>query len=336
MNSMLQMTKILKKEKTRSIQITPGYSCNNDCIFCVTRGQDGAKMMGDMTTQQIKDIIRRKSVDVNTNVGFDGGEPTVRHDIIEILKFIKERKARIKMLTNGIRCCDPDFASTLTDYVDHLYVTVYAHTPELYGYLTRRKQNFDKMVTGVKNLFKLSQKKNFSIDLKILVCKPTAPKLPEIVKFISEEFPRPRRLCIHGLTIAGNSEKNKDEVGIRLKEAAPSIKEAINLGLEMGQNVTLRYIPPCIFDDPFYYDFCEMDSTERSINMVKMSREYMKKPQESYGPQCGECRFHGRCVGLWPGYANEYGYDELTPIKTFQSEIFSSHNGSCCSSLCTG
>ncbi|MEM2661622.1 MAG: radical SAM protein [Nitrososphaeria archaeon] len=302
----------------RGLMLTITYSCDNACIFCATGIP--YKKNNDLSLRQIINILEQENVDRNTVVCLNGGEPLVRKDIIRVLEIIKKKGAKIKILTNGVRLSDFKFASIIANYVDHFYVSMYAHTADLYGFLTGVESNYYKMVEGIKNLFRLKEKS--CIDIKLLVCKPTAPYLKEMVSFISAQFPKPRKIIITGLTIAGSAERNFDRVGIRLTNAIPFIKEAVDYAVSLGFDVLLRCIPPCMFDDPLYHRFC--------LGGSKVERSFLDEaiiyeqgifgggfPIENYGPECKNCIFYRRCMGLWEGYALKYGYDELRPVKLF-------------------
>ena len=85
-----------------------GFSCNNKCVHCVI--EDKAKYR-DLYTQEIFDIIKNEVKD--EDITLTGGEPTIRNDFLDILKFIKNNtNSKIILQTNGRKFKDEKFYYT--------------------------------------------------------------------------------------------------------------------------------------------------------------------------------------------------------------------------------
>lgn len=82
-----------------SLRITVTHRCNYKCFYCHMEGEDGREEL------TVSDIMRL--VDVGKKLGIDkikltGGEPLVRHDIVDVVKAINDVKvADLAMTTNG-------------------------------------------------------------------------------------------------------------------------------------------------------------------------------------------------------------------------------------------
>ena len=93
--------------------------CNLDCDFCFAN----ARACGYVYEPDFDDIVRMLQVlrDMkpvpSPAVQFSGGEPTMREDLMEIIKKAKEMNFRLlQMATNGIKIAqDPDYARQLRD-----------------------------------------------------------------------------------------------------------------------------------------------------------------------------------------------------------------------------
>ena len=66
------------------------YECNQNCIFCVRLGN--AKPIEYIDTKRAKDILVKKKKEGYGEVYFDGGEPTLRDDLLGLIKFAKKLK----------------------------------------------------------------------------------------------------------------------------------------------------------------------------------------------------------------------------------------------------
>jgi 7,8-dihydro-6-hydroxymethylpterin dimethyltransferase len=93
--------------------------CNLDCDFCFAN----ARACGYVYEPDFDDIVRMMQVlrDIKPvpapAVQFSGGEPTMREDLLEIIKKAKEMNFRLlQMATNGIKIAqDPGYARQLRD-----------------------------------------------------------------------------------------------------------------------------------------------------------------------------------------------------------------------------
>ncbi|MBO6040310.1 MAG: radical SAM protein, partial [Oscillospiraceae bacterium] len=89
--------------------------CNLHCRFCFARGGEGAREPGlDELKAAIRDILRLCGSPL---LQLSGGEPTLRGDLPELVRFAKEAGCRyVQLNTNGIRLArEPDYARRLAD-----------------------------------------------------------------------------------------------------------------------------------------------------------------------------------------------------------------------------
>ena len=93
-----------------------------------------------------------------------GGEPTVRPDIISLIKFAKELNFDVIMIaTNGRMLSYEDFARTILKAgLNSLVFSIHGHTAKLHDSLTRAPGSFKQLNKGVKNVQK--KIKEISLD----------------------------------------------------------------------------------------------------------------------------------------------------------------------------
>lgn len=103
------------KRRYSSLTITMTHKCNNKCRFCYLPQRD----LEEKGTQEIKESILRFSGRV---MRFSGGEPTLRGDIFELIRFSKKHGKTTCLLTNGINLADMGYVKKLEqaglDYVN--------------------------------------------------------------------------------------------------------------------------------------------------------------------------------------------------------------------------
>ena len=73
--------------------------CNMDCAFCFSYWRDGAHEIG---TGQVKRILHALCGHGLEAINFTGGEPLLRRDIVELVRFAKEEGLATILTTNGI------------------------------------------------------------------------------------------------------------------------------------------------------------------------------------------------------------------------------------------
>lgn len=83
------------------LRISLTQRCNLACVFCHMEGQPVASE--ELTPSQIEAVVRAGAGVGISRVKLTGGEPTLRTDLIEIVRRIRPHVREISMTTNGLR-----------------------------------------------------------------------------------------------------------------------------------------------------------------------------------------------------------------------------------------
>lgn len=289
-----------------------------DCLFCISGGKKQGIWQKDLTAAEVIKRLEEANAGKGTTVVYSGGEPTIYKDIIYLIHYASEKGADVRLLTNCIKFADFNFARQAVEAgMTGVATNFYGHNKETYEYLTQSIGTWEKLLKAVDNLFLLKSRYGYPsyIELKILVTKPIMTHIPELVEFISTRFPKPDLLGIFGASVQGSLQDNKEEIGCRISEAAPYVKQGIEIARNYGQNIQVFDIPPCVLEDPEYFRYF------RSLHNYYITSQFTpkwnsknKKFDVINGPQCEHCRLYGRCSGIRKEYAREYGFGELKPI----------------------
>jgi len=74
------------------------------------------------------------------HVCFTGGEPTVREDLVELVRYAEEQGLVTGLLTDGCRLREPEYLdSLLLAGLDHLQITLASHQPEVHDGIVGRE-----------------------------------------------------------------------------------------------------------------------------------------------------------------------------------------------------
>ena len=92
--------------------------CNLCCRFCFARGGEGAREPGlDELKDAIREIVRQCGSPLLQLLQLSGGEPTLRDDLAELVRFAKEAGCSyVQLNTNGLRLArEPAYARRLAE-----------------------------------------------------------------------------------------------------------------------------------------------------------------------------------------------------------------------------
>src|ERR1051325_8038652 len=89
------------------------YRCPLHCPYCSNpvaaslceaprRLQGGAYKNGELTTQEWKRVIREAATLGVLQIGFSGGEPLARSDLVELIRVAREANLYTNLITSGI------------------------------------------------------------------------------------------------------------------------------------------------------------------------------------------------------------------------------------------
>jgi MoaA/NifB/PqqE/SkfB family radical SAM enzyme len=160
-----KLKKIKPKPEFIILDIT--HRCNLACNICDIRKDESKK---ELTTDEVKNLIRQSCEWGVEEFVLSGGEALIRDDVFEILEFVKEKKYRIGILTNGI-LLDEAFIAALSPYLTQgilsLSISLDALTPEVHDDIRGRKGSFEKTLAALKILSRL-KKDNPSVNFNVI------------------------------------------------------------------------------------------------------------------------------------------------------------------------
>ncbi|WP_199920126.1 GTP 3',8-cyclase MoaA [Thermococcus piezophilus] len=117
-----------------NLRISLTKDCNFRCFFCHREGQHFNARL-ELTPAEIERLVRIASHLGIKKVKLTGGEPTVRDDILEIVRRIKPYVADLSMTTNGSRL--KELSKPLAEAgLDRVNVSLHSLRPEVYKRIT--------------------------------------------------------------------------------------------------------------------------------------------------------------------------------------------------------
>ncbi len=325
----------MENKKIKKTVIITGYHCNNRCRFCMEADKRNLPAGTTLEIQQEMLGARKRG---SNYLEMIGGEMTIRHDIVKLIKFAKNLGfSTIMIATNGRMYSYPELTESMIKAgLNALVFSIHGHTAKLHDWLTRVAGSFDQLKHGVENVQKISKKLRLNVHIgsNTTIVKQNYRFLPQIGEYI-------RSLNI------GNSEfifvdcnegaayNNFDEFVPRISKAAKHIHKCLEIGKrDHLKHWHVRYVPLCYFQDylgqiselqevaTFHTEHIAPDFYNPNVEESRQAIGRMKTKK------CKGCQLYDRCEGIWKIYLKYYGDKELKPVKDLtaqQSKILSSY-----------
>jgi len=165
-----------------AISIITTSKCNLNCPICLSQ-----KNHEDISLETIKKSLNFK----NKWITLTGGEPTVREDLPEIIKLIRNSGNLPLLQTNGLRFADIEYARELRNAgLKYLHLSFNGFNKDVYKKIYGDEKLLDKKIEAIKNMEKigfrilLSMAVDYGMEKEILDCIKFAVKNNKFIKGI--------------------------------------------------------------------------------------------------------------------------------------------------------
>jgi MoaA/NifB/PqqE/SkfB family radical SAM enzyme len=306
----------LVEERRLKIVLFAGYSCNNNCRFCV--GADKRALPEKTTEELLREVAaaRRKGARILELIG---GECTIRPDFLSIVAAAKKLGIdEVVTATNGRIFSDPDFAGAAVKAgLDTIIFSVHGHNAAVHDGLTRSPGSFRQLIRGMDNLRRLGFTR---INGNTTVVKQNMRFLPRIARLYESRGVRNVEYIF--VDPSGGALSDFDSLVPRISSAAPWMRKALAAGNAAGLGQwKARYVPLCYFRG-YLGQISEMNervlfSTEhwapdfRNLDAT-LSRRTLSRGKTA---RCRGCAAYNICEGIWTEYLRRFGDAELKPMK---------------------
>lgn len=301
------------KVQIKRLDLKVGFSCINDCRFCVAADK---RTYPDKTTEQIKQELEEAYANRARQVVFTGGECTIREDIFEIVKFARDLGYySVQIQTNGRKFASPEFCKKmLLAGMNEVSPALHGHSAELHDFLTKRKGSFRQTVLGIYNLKRIT-KGQLRIITNTVVTKFNYKFLPEIASLLIKLGVYQYQFAfVHAL---GNAGIYFQDIVPKKTDVVPYMIKGLEMGIAKGVNVMIEAIPLCLlkgyekYAAEFYIPSTELREKGEIIERFEEVRRNKGKIKFT---QCRICNYHEICEGPWREYSQFYGDEEFKPV----------------------
>jgi len=300
------------------VLINLNMPCNQDCLFCQRSSfLENNPQEEPLPSEEVKkQIIESK----DSNVIFSGGgEPTLREDLCDLMKFAKNQgKEEIMLETNGVKLEKEGYVKNLKNAgMNHCVVSLHSHKEEISDKITCAPGTFIKTIKGLENL----KKENIRISIIYTLCSLNYKDNIDFVKFVTDNFGKDISFTM-GFVWPKENNEIYASITPQFSEVKPYLGDIINFleesniafDMSMNCNFPLCFIPPRLIPKLIEVRSFFNEGKER-FDSITYANEKMKPKQ------CKSCSLNSICTGIFKTYYEMYGGKELSPMSLPLEEI---------------
>lgn len=306
-----------------------GLHCNVQCEFCYDERLPRSRKEW-VDVDAIKTALTKfRRFYANEHVDFMGGEPTLHPHIVEVIEHCAAIGLRPTLITHGMKLADRDFARRLVDAgLDDVLMSVHGVGDTVRAIHGVGRNNAERQLAALENLNELG----VPIRFNVTVVSKNVAELPAIAQLAIKKSAR----VVNFLTFNPYFEWRSDpEIPFQIKhsQAAPLLKQAIDLLTEAGIEANVRYFPICVLSGyerhiftghQLPFDEHEWDYNSwydrglegpATIDFYRQAAaEQAQRHDYHHARPCTRCAAQAICDGLHEQYLQRFGDDELVPF----------------------
>ena len=286
--------------------IKVGYGCNNHCTFCHTldvRDIDGA-------SAEVDAKIDRAAHLGHSMIVLSGGEVTMRPELLKWASRSAALGLDFGLVTNGRALAYQDLVDKLLERrLKYVYMSLHGGDAKIHNLLVRADA-FEQTYQAVKNL--AGRGLDFTVNAVV-----TRQNLKHLRPIVDALLPYPDVVLKFSMVQPkGGGDKHFDRLIPKVSDVAAKVKDAIEYGLSRGGvHYAHDGIPFCML--PGHEERYDDLKTHRFATMIEIGEPdfFPVDDRAKVQPRaCDDCSIRGACPGLFRGYAEVHGVDELKPV----------------------
>jgi MoaA/NifB/PqqE/SkfB family radical SAM enzyme len=315
-------------DQSKCCDIVLNYACQARCRFC-SQDFEWRKSPNLMPFKLVAEKMYLAYRDGYRRLGFTGGEPTLRKDLGKLIALATRIGFHyVRIQTNGLRLADEAYARELAEAgLAFVKFSIHGHDAETHDALTLVPGSFDACVKAAENL----KRARVGAGVNIVLNSLNYRRLEGLFELLLLRLKLSDFVIIAPI-YEGNMQLHAAEMGVRLSDAAPHVREVYRLFSRAGfpKPPLLLHFTPCLL--PGYEE--QMLGWSAFNTMVispageEQDLDEAAAKQTVKAPGCAECVYNDRCIGLDRTYADRFGLAELVPLKEVPARYEAADAGS--------
>ena len=284
--------------------------CNHFCGFCSNPTTPYVHTFETMKVL-VDDFVERGYF----GVILTGGEPTLHPELPRICRYARDQGLHVRMITNGWRMAERDFAKAMADAgLQLVHVSVYSTRPEVEARLRGIEGTLPRAFAAVRNAGELG----IEVNVNCVINKLNADHLDETVQYWIDHHPHVRHFVWNNLDPSiGRAEVNQDQFTPRLADFEVSLRRALRLLHQTGRTFRVEKVPLCYMAE-FAWASTEtrkiVKGEERIVHFLD-AKQTVRQTEwgHLYADVCEVCSLRTICGGLFDR-GEAYDPAELYPL----------------------
>lgn len=295
------------------IAIDIGFSCNNNCIFCVN--EQGHLRSFDLSTGEVRAMLEEIKTFFD-GIIFNGGEPSIRPDIVDLVSYAKKIGFKtIMLISNGRMFAYPDYCAYLfAAGLNLVFVTIEASCAALHDRLTTVKGSFKETIQGIRNL----KKSGIEVYTNTVINKINYRNLPHLPLFLARLNIPYAKLSFIRAKGSNLRKKGIDTIVPNIRDVVPFVRKTADNFIKLGLDFTIQEIPPCIMKTHIPWIRKGAKMPQLQVPPGRKKEDFIKKYDRRGNiklPHCRSCCYDNECLGPWEEYTDHFGTHEFTPVR---------------------
>lgn len=289
------------------LDVILGYDCNLACDYCTIT--EAMRERALETGPLLATMRRARGLDYD-RIAFTGGEPTLRRDLVGLIKAAHSLGyGDVKLQSNGLLFTPANVERLVAAGVTRFHVSIHTHRPDAYDRLVRRANSFPLMEQGLRSVVA----SGLPVVVDAIVKSDTYRELPDALAWVAERGVREVHLWYVSLT-----DHNRDNLASlpKMTQAVPAMREAIAIGRARGVEVRSLHVPRCLLGDDWTHAW---DPGAQRVMVVTPEATFELRESRLAGqtqvPACAGCRFESLCPGVRPDYLERWGDAEIAESR---------------------
>ena len=306
-----------KKRTAAYLQVT--RKCNNKCIFCSNPQFEQESSLDDLK----KEVLKFNSEGI-TEILLSGGEPTISENLSSLIRFIKENRLNVRMISNGVELSNKSLVKELKGAgLKDINISIHHYKEDIADSMAQKKGHWRKTIKGIENALAAGM----TININTTINSQNAKCLYEFISFLIRRFPGVKHYVFNNLDPGNADGVNKSRAGehpeiiARLVNFELGLAKAARLLKQNNKTFRIERVPLC-----YMRGFEEFSTETRKIVKNETYTCAFLRPDKGYDVRtvppnirrvksecCSQCRLNSICAGLQKEYAQIHGIDELSP-----------------------
>lgn len=230
---------------TKRFVLHVGYDCNERCRFCYYVDDLNNNRTTNWTTAEVKRRLLFGRRMGKIAVDFSGGEPTIRQDIFELIRYARKLGyTTINLITNGLRASNKEFCQQLVEAgLNDVLFSIHSPQEREHDYLTSVKGSFKKVIQSLENMKALGMNSR----VNYVVSNVNYQSLARMFGLLL-----PYSVAAVNLIVFNPSETTivlPDDEGVRIDDywtISREIKSVLDIYKNRFDTINVRFLPFCL------------------------------------------------------------------------------------------